>query len=112
MYPSIPTTNPDAGIEVEKVFLYPKENAKNHHTEKYELVTDQNIPVLRRATTFRLAIKTKLRGIDLEEKDVVNLVFEFGRIYQLFNNNTIEDNLSLIYFHTYAYYKIQFRYKR
>ena len=90
MYPSIPTTNPDAGIEVEKVFLYPKENAKNHHTEKYELVTDQNIPVLRRATTFRLAIKTKLRGIDLEEKDVVNLVFEFGRIYQLFDNNTID----------------------
>ena len=79
VYPSIPTTNPGSGVDVEKLFLYPNENAKNHHTEKYELVTDQNIAVVRRAATFSLAIKTNSRAIDLDELDNVNLIFEFGK---------------------------------
>ena len=66
-------------MDVEKLFLYPNENAKNHHTEKYELVTDQNIAVVRRAATFSLAIKTNSRAIDLDELDNVNLIFEFGK---------------------------------
>ena len=80
VYPRIPTTNPDAGVDVESVFLYPKENAKNHHTEKYELVTDQDTAVVRRAAKFNLAIKTGSRAIDLDEQDNVNLIFEFGKL--------------------------------
>ena len=80
VYPNIPTENPDAGVDVERVFLYPKENAKNHHTEKYELVTDQDTAVVRRAAKFNLAIKTGSRPIDLDEQDNVNLIFEFGKL--------------------------------
>ena len=65
---------------MESVFLYPKENAKNHHTEKYELVTDQDTAVVRRAAKFNLAIKTGSRAIDLDEQDNVNLIFEFGKL--------------------------------
>ena len=64
---------------MESVFLYPKENAKNHHTEKYELVTDQDTAVVRRAAKFNLAIKTGSRAIDLDEQDNVNLIFDFGK---------------------------------
>ena len=79
MYPNIPTENPDAGVDVERIFLYPKENAINHHTEKYELVTDQDTAVVRRAAKFNLAIKTGYRAIDLDEQDNVNLIFDFGK---------------------------------
>ena len=48
-------------------------------TEQYELVTEQNTPVLRRSANFYLAIKTKSRQIDLGGKDSVNLIFEFGK---------------------------------
>ena len=66
------------GVDVENVFLYPQENAKNHHTEKYGLVSEQNIAVIRRAAKFNLAIKTKSRAIDLLTKDDVYITFEFG----------------------------------
>ena len=62
----------------EKVVLYPKENAGKNHTEKYELVTEQNIAVVRRAAKFNVAIKTKSRGIDFDH-DNVTLIFEFGK---------------------------------
>ena len=85
VYPNIPTANPDAGVDVERIFLYPKENAINHHTEKYELVTDQDTAVVRRAAKFNLAIKTGSRAIDLDEQDNVNLIFDFGKfIFLLF----------------------------
>ena len=77
-YPTTETENPDSGVDVEKVFLYPKENAGKNHTQKYELVTEQNVAVVRRAAQFDLAIKTKSRGINLD-KDNVNLIFEFGK---------------------------------
>ena len=77
-YPTTDTENPESGVDVEKVVLYPKENAGTNHTEKYELVTEQNIAVVRRAAMFNVAIKTKSRGIDLDH-DNVNLIFEFGK---------------------------------
>ena len=64
---------------MDRLLFYPKENAGNHMTEQYELVTEQNTPVLRRSANFYLAIKTKSRQIDLGGKDSVNLIFEFGK---------------------------------
>ena len=79
VYPNTETRNPNAGIEVERLFLYAKENAKNHMTDQYELVTEQDTPVLRRSASFYLAIKSKSRPIDIGGKDAVNLIFEFGK---------------------------------
>ena len=66
-------------MDVEKVYLYPKENAEKNHTKKYELVTEQDVAVLRRASSFDVAITTKSRKIDFEI-DNVNLIFEFGKL--------------------------------
>ena len=99
MYPNIPTENPDAGVDVERIFLYPKENAKNHHTEKYELVTDQDTAVVRRAAKFNLAIKTGYRAIDLDEQDNVNLIFDFGKFLFPF----LVSFWSYIYIYIYIY---------
>ena len=78
-YPNIETRNPLAGIEVDQLFLYPKENASNHKTAKYELVMEQQTSVLRRGAPFFIAIKSKSRPIDVGGKDVVNIIFEFGK---------------------------------
>ena len=78
-YPSFETRNAGSGIEVDRLFIYPKDNAGNHNTEKYELVTEQGISVLRRSANFFLAINSKSRSIDLDGKDSVNLIFEFGK---------------------------------
>ena len=79
-YPSFETRNAGSGIEVDRLFLYPKENAGNHYTDKYELVSEQGISVLRRSAKFFLAINSKSRSIDLDGKDKVNVIFEFGKI--------------------------------
>ena len=65
---------------MEEVYLYPKENAEKNNTAKYELVTEQDVAVIRRASSFDLAIQTKSREIDFE-KDNVNLIFEFGKLW-------------------------------
>ena len=106
MYPNIPTENPDAGVDVERIFLYPKENAKNHHTEKYELVTDQDTAVVRRAAKFNLAIKTGYRAIDLDEQDNVNLIFDFGKFLFPFLISFWSYLLTSIYIYIYINYHI------
>ena len=85
-YPSFETRNAGSGIEVDRLFIYPKENAGNHNTEKYELVTEQGISVLRRSANFFLAINSKSRSIDLDGKDSVNLIFEFGKNQYLYTH--------------------------
>ena len=95
---------------MERIFLYPKENAINHHTEKYELVTDQDTAVVRRAAKFNLAIKTGSRAIDLDEQDNVNLIFEFGKFLFLF----FLISFWSIYIYIYIYqlsHTIKFRHK-
>ena len=81
VYPRFETRNSESGIEIERLFLYPKENASNHHTDKYDLATEQDVSVLRRSGNFYLAIHSKSRPFDLNRKDRVNLVFEFGNYY-------------------------------
>ena len=65
-------------LEVQRIEFYPSENAKNHHTDKFELVTEEwKTPVLRRGQTFFMSIIT-----DKEVKigiDSVVIIFEFGQ---------------------------------
>ena len=68
----------DGVVEVDHLELYAKENAANHRTGQYELVSDKSTPVLRRADNFYLAVVTKDKEIDLNH-DVVRVVFEFGK---------------------------------
>lgn len=72
------STNPNDGIQIETLNFYVKENSNNHKTEKYELVQDHKLPVLRRSTTFFMAFTTKDRQTDFVNKDVVTLILEFG----------------------------------
>ena len=58
-----PSSRLDSVVEVEKVELYPSRNAPNHRTEKYDLVGEN--AVLRRASSFFLAVVTRGRPVDL-----------------------------------------------
>ena len=62
---------------MEKLELYASENATNHRTSKYELVSEQSTAVFRRAAPFYMAVQTKERPVEIG-KDQVNVVFEFG----------------------------------
>nr|CAD7425375.1 unnamed protein product [Timema monikensis] len=67
-------------LEVDGVRMYPLENAKRHHTERYELIHEAENPsvILRRGQEFELLVKFRERGFD-PSKDIVRLVFTFGK---------------------------------
>ncbi|RXG56593.1 Hemocyte protein-glutamine gamma-glutamyltransferase, partial [Armadillidium vulgare] len=69
-----PTVN-----KVEKIHWYIKDNAKLHHTAKFDQIHDPTNPqpVLRRGQTFYMAIRLKDRDFDLEVDRLV-LNFKFG----------------------------------
>lgn len=63
---------------VELVYFYPRENAKQHKTDKFEIVYDEDpIPVLRRGQKFTVAIRFK-NPYD-SDRDQVRLFFNFGK---------------------------------
>uniref|UniRef100_A0A1B6D4M4 Transglutaminase-like domain-containing protein n=1 Tax=Clastoptera arizonana TaxID=38151 RepID=A0A1B6D4M4_9HEMI len=65
-------------LEVEFLHFYPPENAKEHHTERFEVVhNDPPNPVLRRGQEFYLAIRFNHRGYR-DDVDIVRLVFSYG----------------------------------
>nr|CAD7265055.1 unnamed protein product [Timema shepardi] len=66
-------------LEVDGVRIYPLENAKRHHTERYELIHEAQNPsvILRRGQEFELLVKFRERGFD-PSKDIVRLIFTFG----------------------------------
>lgn len=65
-------------LEVETVHMYPLENAKEHHTDRFEVVHKKDpIPILRRGQTFFVAVRFKDRGYR-DDYDNVRLVFSFG----------------------------------
>lgn len=74
-------------LEVETLYLYPKENAVSHKTDKYELVHDEESPIaiLRRGLSFTMAIRFTNRAFD-KTKDYVRLLFNYGK------RNFIESN--------------------
>lgn len=66
-------------LQVESIFLYPKENAKAHKTDLFELIHDEvsPVPILRRGLKFTLAIRFANRRLD-ETNDQIRLLFNFG----------------------------------
>lgn len=65
-------------LEVDTVHFYEVDNAKQHHTDKYEVVHNTPpTPVLRRGQPFFLALRFKNRDYQ-EFNDVVKLVFSYG----------------------------------
>lgn len=67
-------------LKVELAYLYPKENAKVHKTDKYEMVHDEEfpVPVLRRGNKFTMSIRFIDRKYE-SNLDVVKIVFKFGK---------------------------------
>ncbi|XP_069699505.1 hemocyte protein-glutamine gamma-glutamyltransferase-like [Periplaneta americana] len=68
----------DEKLVVKSVHLYPLENGKLHHTDKFEML-HQETPraILRRAQPFHLVVNFSGRGYD-PEKDSVQLIFSYG----------------------------------
>lgn len=67
----------DEPLVIESVYMYEKENARNHHTENFELVHfDPPTTVLRRGQTFNIALRFNRDYIDAT--DIVRLLFSFG----------------------------------
>jgi hypothetical protein len=80
----------DEQLVVTSVHLYPLENAKLHHTEKFEVLhRDNPTVILRRGQSFHLVVRFSNRTYD-PSKDLVQLVFAYGK-YRL--NNTKECRL-------------------
>ncbi|XP_015109544.1 hemocyte protein-glutamine gamma-glutamyltransferase [Diachasma alloeum] len=62
---------------VEAIYMYERENAELHHTDRFELVHEENpTPVLRRGQEFSLAVRFNREYV--EETDIVRLLFSFG----------------------------------
>lgn len=69
----------DEQLVVSSVHMYPMENAKLHHTDRFEVLhRDNPTVVLRRAQPFHLVIGFSGRVYDLK-KDLVQLVFTYGK---------------------------------
>jgi transglutaminase 1 len=63
--------------EVVSVELFPRDNAKAHHTSNYEIVDNANPAlVVRRGDPFYLAIR--LNGAYDQNRDKIRLEFMFG----------------------------------
>jgi hypothetical protein len=82
----------DEQLAVTSVHLYPLENAKLHHTDRFEVLhRDNPTVILRRGQSFHLAICFSGRTYD-SDKDVVQLVFTYGN----FNALTAEFHLQYV----------------
>ncbi|XP_050511341.1 hemocyte protein-glutamine gamma-glutamyltransferase [Diabrotica virgifera virgifera] len=57
-------------------YMYPKENAKLHKTDQYELVDEEDVPVLRRGQKFTVALRFS-RDYD-PKTDMIRISFNFG----------------------------------
>jgi hypothetical protein len=69
----------DEQLVVTSVHLYPLENAKLHHTDKFEVLhRDNPTVILRRGQYFHLVVGFSGRSYD-PNKDFVQLVFSYGK---------------------------------
>lgn len=67
-------------LEVDLVYLYPMDNAKQHHTDKFEIVHDEvPIPVLRRGQKFTMAVRFLDDKNFQEGRDLVRVIFSYGK---------------------------------
>lgn len=67
-------------LKVELAYLYAKENAKVHKTDKYEMVHDEEfpVPILRRGIKFTMSIRFIDRAYD-SNLDDVKIIFNYGK---------------------------------
>lgn len=66
-------------LKIDTVEMYPRDNAREHRTERYELVRDNNSStVLRRGQPFFMALRMKDRTFD-PRRDVLRVSFHFGK---------------------------------
>lgn len=67
-------------LKIDTVEMYPRDNAKEHRTERYELLRDSNpSTVLRRGQAFFMALRLKDRALD-PRRDILRISFIFGRL--------------------------------
>lgn len=78
-------------LEIDVVYFYPKENAAQHHTDKFELVHDVlPLPILRRGQKFTVAVRFRGRNFE-ENKDLVRFLFSYGKLIFITFNFTPEE---------------------
>ena len=76
-------------LEIEDLETYPLQNAEAHNTQKYELVQNSHLSILRRSAFFFLGIKCLKRPVDLS-KDILKIVFAFGKDFlRIFFHGTV-----------------------
>lgn len=79
----------DEQLVVTSVHLYPMENAKLHHTDKFEVIhRDDPTVILRRGQSFHLVIRFSGRSYD-SDKDLVQFVFTYGKSNPLKNGSNL-----------------------
>jgi len=79
-------------LVVREVDFYPQDNASDHQTDDYDLVTEHNVPVLRRSQVFSLAIKFDQEFNPKTQQCHISL--EFGPYPSKLENTIIELEVS------------------
>jgi len=73
------TEVPSDVLKVDTVEMYSRDNAREHRTDRYELVRDSTSScILRRGQPFFMALRMKERGFDAR-RDNLRLSFNFGK---------------------------------
>ena len=65
-------------LKVDTVEMYSRDNAREHRTDRYELVRDNTLScILRRGQPFFMALRMKERNFDAR-RDNLRVSFNFG----------------------------------
>lgn len=68
---------------IESLYFYPVDNARKHHTDRFEIVhSEPNVPVLRRGQEFSVGIRFKDRHI-VRGQDKIRIYFNCGKLSEL-----------------------------
>jgi len=78
-WPLIDVAVPSDILKVDTVEMYSRDNAREHRTDRYELVKDNTLScILRRGQPFFMALRMKERGFDTR-RDNLRVSFNFGK---------------------------------
>ena len=76
-------------LKIDTVEMYSRDNAREHRTDRYELIRDNNsmtpTTVLRRGQPFFMALRMKDRAFD-PRRDSLRIVFNFGKNSAWYDN--------------------------
>ena len=74
-------------LKVDTVEMYARDNAREHRTDRYELVRENmSSCVLRRGQPFFMALRMKERNYDAR-RDVLRVSFNFGTFIKIYLKN-------------------------